>query len=260
MINLLHAELFKLKKSVALKICFLITTLCGIILAIVSHGAATGELNIAANSASGLSDIFILSVIGSLMAGIIICNDFESKDIHDAISCGRFSIVLSKTITFVLVVCVLALPYAIVGFSGFLSGSEFSDTFTFSSYTMLMANIGRYEINSEVIFRAIGILVVSIILYAGRLSICIPIAFKVRKPVIVAVIGVVFSFAIDFVVSIISDVKVLGDLIDYTPYPHLLLSLDQGNDYLLKVLVVSVVWIIIMIIVTHVMFKRSEIK
>lgn len=260
MINLLHADFFKLRKSLALKVCFLATTLCAVILAIVSHGVAIGDMNMTANNASGLSDIFIMSVVGPLMAGIIICADFESKDIHDAISCGRLSIVISKAITFVVAVSILVLPYALVALFGFANGREYSELFGFSTYTALLANSSNYEMNSNTIFKAIRLLLTSIVLYAGRLSICIPIAFKVRKPVVVTVIGVVFGFVVDFLVNSVREIQILGDLIDYTPFSHILIKMEQSNGFYVKIVLISFACILFMTGITYAMFKKSEIK
>ncbi|WP_167957737.1 hypothetical protein [Anaerosporobacter faecicola] len=260
MINLLHADLFRLKKSKALKGCLLVVTICAVLLAFVSHGVMEGEIDIAANTVSGLSDIFLMSVIVPLMVGILICGDFESKDIHDAISCGRSAIVLSKTISFLLVVCILVLPYVLVAFIGFLSGGSFSELFGFSSYTNLLASTGNYQKDSATILKTIGLLFTTIILYAGRLSICIPVAFAVRKPVLVTAIGVVFGFVVDAAVAGMEKIDGLCDLIDMTPYTHQVITLEQSGGEYIKTIFISVVFIVIMSGIAYLLFRKSEVK
>src|SRR5574344_2195626 len=148
MINLLHAELFKLRKSKTFKISLLVTSICALILLGISYGNAAGKCNVSSGNASGLSDVFIMSVIGALMAGVIICADFESKDIHDEIPCGRFGIVVSKSIIYSIIIMILVLPYGVISIAGFISGNNFDQMFNFSVFLNVMSNKENLTVNS----------------------------------------------------------------------------------------------------------------
>lgn len=260
MINLIHAEFYKLRKSTSLKVCFLITTICAIVLGFLANGIAKGEVDMPTSSLSGLSDIFIMSVVGTLMASILVCSDFESKNIHDAISCGRRSIVLSKAIAFVYVIAILVLPYALVGFVGFLTKGTYSDALPYSTYLTLMANTKGAAVDAENIAKSIEVLLISAVLYAARFSFCLPLAFKIRKAIVVTVAGVVLGFLSDFFVTLLSKVPVLETILDYTPFSYQMLRLDMSQGELLKVLGISIVFLGLMIWLTNVLFKKDEIK
>ncbi len=260
MLNLIHAEFYKMRKSSALKICVLITITCAVILCVLSNCNATGKTDIPESSMSGLSDVFILSVVGTLMTSLLICSDFENKNIHDAISCGRRSIVISKTVSYCVLVGLLILPYAVVGFVGFVSQGQFEATFTYSTYLNLMANKAGYAVNGANIGKSIEMLIVSIILYAARLSFCIPLAFKIRKAVVVTVVGVIVGFVSDFIMNVMSKVPVLDTIVEYTPFSYPMVELNMSQGELIKILAISVVFIILMVLLTYRIFKKDEIK
>lgn len=260
MINLIHAELFKLRKCKAFKISLLLTTICSVALMAISYGNATGKCNISSGNASGLSDIFIMSVIGTLMAGIIICGDFENKDIHDEISCGRLEIVISKSVIYSLIIIALVLPYAVVGFAGFLSGADFDRMFKFSVFLNVMANDQHLSLNTTNIVKALLVVLTSVVVYAARLSFCIPVAFKMRKSVIVTVIGVVFGFIINLVLSGLEKIRFFKQIEKLLPYSYAKLELTDSSMYLLRALLVSGFFIGIMIVISYLLFRKSEIK
>lgn len=260
MINLIHADLYKIRKSIAFRVCLLVTIICSILLTIISHGLATGDMDIAVNTVSGLSDIFIMSVIGSLMAGISICSDFDSKNIHDAISCGRAAIVSSKIVVYSLIIMILVLPYAICGFVGFAMDGTFSNVLPFSTYTAMMANAPGLAIDVNGVLKALAVCFTSLLLYAARLSFCVPIAFKVRKSVVVMVIGVVFGFLVDLIINVLSKVEILEKLLKLTPFTHINVALDCTAGDLVKDIIISIVFIAIMGIITWVGFRKAEIK
>ena len=260
MINLIHAEFYKYRKSLALKICLLITTICAVLLGVLSNGIAKGTIDMAANSLSGLSDIFIMSVLGALMAGLAICGDFESKNIHDAISCGRRNIVISKSIGFCFIIALLVLPYAIVGLIGFISQGDFQSTISYSTYLSIMSNASDLPVNGQNIAKSIEVILISIVLYAARLSFCIPLAFKVKKSVVVTVVAVVLGFLCDFFVNLLSKVPVLDTIVEYTPFSYPMLTMEMGQGQLIKILFVSIGFIGLMVLLTNVLFKKDEIK
>lgn len=260
MINLVHADLYKLRKSIALKICFLVTTICAIAIAVISFKVAYGEMEIDISSASGLSDIFLMSVIGPLMTGFLVCSDFSSKNIHDEISCGRLAIVLSKGIVFAIIIALILLPYVILGLAGFVSGEKFTALFPYSMYVNIMVNSEGLANTSGNVGRVIAVLAVSVICYIARTCIFIPIAFKLRKSVVITVIGVIFGFFVDLLLSGIEKIPVVGDLVEYLPFHYSIINMDASQGELLKITFISIIFFAIIMGITYLSFRRSEIK
>lgn len=263
MLNLIHAEIYKLTKSTGAKVAFIISSISAISLACISHFIARGTLSTdIIGSASGLSEVMIISLLGSLMAGILVCTDFETKTIHDAVVCGdgRRAVVLSKIIVFVLMIAILMLPYAIVTLIGFSTGAEF--IFVSSVCTNIMAENVALGVSASVIFKIIAIFLVEIIVYAGRLSICIPIAFKAKKPIVVMGIGFILSGLIDLVIVLMDKIPGFSKIISITPYyrDYILIPMGTGVGTLLKVIGISVLFIVIMTLIAYKIFKRAEIK
>lgn len=260
MINLIHAELYKIRKTGVFKIGVLITAVCAFVLGVLCYNIGTGAVDIPMQSLSGLSDIFIMSVMGPLMAGVLICNDFDSKNIHDEISCGRWAIVFSKSVVYLLLVAVLVLPYAIVGFIGFVTETTFASPFAYSTYLTLMVNKAGYVVDGTNIAKSIVVLAISLLLYAARLSFCIPVAFKVRKTVAVTVIGVVVGFVIDFIINVLSKIPGVDTLVKFTPYSTAIVTMENTSGELWRIVGSSVLFIVIMIAITYGIFKKAEIK
>lgn len=259
MINLIHAELYQLRKSFLLKVCYLVVIACSIVYAVLAHQVAMGDTSMVGN-AGGVSDIFILSVIGPMLAGIIVCNDFESKNLHDAITRGRKAIVGSKIVVFTLLMMLMVMPYAVTALIGFVSKGEFSSDMFISTYINIISNSGNYDVNAAGTGKVICILLVSLLCYASRMSFCIPLAFKVRKSVIVTVVGVIFGFLIDLILSGAGKITGVDRITDLLPFTHTFLSMDMTWGEIGKVAVVSIVFIILMGALTYRMFKRAEIK
>jgi ABC-2 type transport system permease protein len=216
-----------------------------------------------AGSASGLTEIMIISLLGSLMAGYFICNDFESKTIHDAVACGngRISVVVSKAFVFVLIVILLLLPYAAASLIGFGTGAEFTKPFGVSAFLSILANEAGLGVTASSVGKILVVSLVTMLVYAARLSICLPIAFKVRKPVVVMAIGFAASFLIDLLAGLTKDVPILGNIISNTPYSlTAAVTMEAGTETLIKAAGISVLFYVIMSAVTYVLFKRAEIK
>lgn len=257
MINLVYGEFFKLKKSTSFKVCILISLICSLALAFISNGLAEGIFNDAVkNSSTGVSDIFIMSVLGPLMVGIFICSDFDSKTIHDLIACGngRKTVVASKAVIYVFIITLITLPYAIVSLVCSQIEMDFIAPFNFSTFTnVLGSNLS--------LGKAIVLVLSGIIVFIGKLSFCIPLAFKIRKPVIVMGIGVASGYIIELLLGFLDDVSGFNKIIRLTPFSKdAILSANAEADIIIKVIAVSIIFMIIMSILAYGLFKKSEIK
>jgi ABC-2 type transport system permease protein len=265
MINLIHSEFYKLGKSTGTKICFLLSLVSAFFLIYISHSIAVGNMSADLNgSASGLTEVMIVSLLGSLMAGMLICSDFETKTIHEAIASrnGRRTVVISKAFVYFIEVSLLLLPYAVITLIGFLSGAQFSKPFVASVFIGILANEAGIGVTVAAAFKILLISFVTMLVYAARLSICIPLAFKVRKPVVVMAVGFAFSFLFDVIIGVLDDVSIIHDIISFTPYSRkmLLLPLDAGAGTLFKAAAVSIVFFAAVTAFTYLLFRRDEIK
>ncbi|MGG7177385.1 hypothetical protein ACQPU1_07340 [Clostridium paraputrificum] len=265
MFNLIHAELFKLRKSAGLKVGLIASTLCAIGLAMISHNIAIGTIGeeVIAN-ASGLSEVMMISLLGSLMAGILVCSDFETKTIHDSVACGngRGNIVFSKFLVYVLIIGMLMIPYIIVTLIGFSTSTEFAKSFNVSVFANIMSESSTIGVSAESIGKIISISLVEILVYVARLSICILIAFKARKTMVVMGIGFTLSGLVDLLIGLVDDIPGVSKIISMTPFyrEYMLINMDTEVGTLLKIALISIVFILVIALITYKLFKRAEIK
>jgi ABC-2 type transport system permease protein len=265
MLNLIYADLYKLSKSTAIKVCIILSCISAIALTYISHSIATGAMSdTIRGSAAGLGDVMIVFLLGSLMAGFLVCSDFESKLIHDAVACGngRIAVVISKTLVYILLVALLVLPYAIATIVGFCTGAEFTTPFVPSIFLDILANKTGLGLTPAVICKIIVVSLITMLVYAARLSICLPIAFKVRKPVVVMAIGFAFGFLSQLVIALTKDVPILGDILSNTPFAmgDNVVTMEAGAGMLFKVTGSSFVLLIIIAAITYRLFRKAEIK
>lgn len=265
MINLTRAELFKMSKSTALKISFLIACISSAALIYITHCVSVGSMSAdISGSASGLTEIMMTSLLGSLMIGILVCSDFETKTIHDAVSCGngRIAIVISKMAVYVLIIALLLAPYAINTIIGLATGEAFSVSFVPSTFIGILIDKGGTGLTAATLGKVVLISLVTILVYAARLSIYIPLAFKIKKPVAIMAIGFVFSAVLDLILGLLIKVPILKNLIAYTPFSRkfMMITMESGMDTLATATVSSIVFLIVISVITYLIFKRADIK
>ena len=82
MMNVLRADMLKLKKSLALKVIFLISGAGAVLMLIVARLLGNGTLGMnAAGNASFLADPQMVALLGTVAAGMFLCGDFENKTV-----------------------------------------------------------------------------------------------------------------------------------------------------------------------------------
>lgn len=265
MINLIKADLYKLSKALSVKICFLLCCLSAVGIAYILHGVSTGDFDVSVStSASLLVDVMLVSLLGGVLTGSLICGDFETKNIHDEIASGngRLAIIIAKTITFSLMIFLLTLPYAIVAVVGFSINVGFAPLVGIpSSFFGILSNASGVAISGETISKSIVISILIIFMYIARLSICIPVAFQTKKSIAVIVVGFLSSFVFDLIIVLATNIKVLDDLVGCLPYSIIYdLSLDSSIGTIVKAMICGAIFIGIMIMITHSIFRKAEIK
>lgn len=264
MYNLIKADLFKLYKSKMIRILFAIMTLCAVIMAIIAYNIAQGQMAGAGGIGFLFSDVNVISILGAVVAGTIISGDFDNKTIHDAIACGysRSSIIISKAVVFFCAIAFLLLPYAIVTVVAIGSGATFSIGSAALGFLNLLMQENGTAFSVEVGFKLFFIMLVLVVVYIAQLSICIPLAIALKKPVLVVAVFYVISICSGQLSALNGTYPMFDKVYSMTPYGgiHSLLTLHSGGGDIFKAIVVSMSYIVVMLVIAYRIFKKLEIK
>lgn len=264
MYNLIKSDLFKLRKSVAIKILLLITTITSIIMITMAYLIQHGKLSGSTGIGFMFSDINVISILGAAVAGIIICGDFDNRTIHEAIANGnsRVQVVLSKAFTFWCGILIILLPYVIVTIASLITGYKFSmGKLSIGFLNIITTEAGR-SLSSSQILKLLIIMIVLILSYAAQLSICIPFAISFKKSVIVIVVYYAITILNTNLSGLEKTSKGFKRIFQLTPYEakYSIITLSTSANDILKVVIVSLIFIIVMLTITCLAFRKSEIK
>lgn len=260
MINQTRADLYWLRHSTGA-----LVVLTGCILAAgaymwLQHLLAEGTLSAAAaNGVSGLSDIMVIYLLGALLAGMIVVAPFETKSVHASLlAAPRASFTLAKILVVPLAIIVITIPYGIAAAVARGTGLEFAPAIP--TAFALIASEGTTP--SPAALGEIAVLtLVTGLLYAARLAVCIPLAFVIRKPIAVMAIGFAWNFVADVLAGAAADVPGLDILARLTPYAvEYGVAPGASAGDLLEAGAVSVGFIAAMGVVSWLVFRRSDIK
>lgn len=265
MINLIRADLFKMRKSKAIKILFGITTVSAVIMAVMAYLIPQGKID---PNMSGMafmfSDISMMNILGAVIAGVLICSDFNNKTIHDAIATGssRSTVIVSKAIAFFCAIAVLLLPYAIITGIALGTGYEFSIGKGVLGFMNLMTTDGGTGFSASEIGKLLAVMITLIIVYMSQLSVCVLLAFVLKKPVFVVAINYGFSILWGQLTILRDSSQVFKSIFDCTPFGgnYAFITLDTGIGDIFKAITVSLIFIIVMLAITYSAFRKSEIK
>ncbi|WP_338753047.1 ABC transporter permease [Bacillus sp. FJAT-52991] len=264
MLNLIRADLFSLRKSRAIKILFAITTVSAVVMAMMAYLIPQGKIE---DSMTGIgfmfSDVNVISILGAVIAGVFICGDFDNKIIHDAIAngCSRGAVIVSKATLFCCAIMFILLPYAIVTGIALSTGSEFSMGAVAIGFLHTLTSYNGTFSLSEV-WNMLAVTFSLMIVYVAQLSVCLAFAFVFKKPVLVVAVYYGFSILIGKLASISDSSPVFDRIFSCTPYKgdYVFMTLDTGAGEMVKAIAVSLVFIIVMLIITYSVFRKSEIK
>ncbi len=265
MFNLIAADLFKLRKLIAVKVSILSCMISAASLTIMSYGISKGFISEAiSGDLSGLTEIMMISLFGSLMAGVVICQDFEDKSMHHVISAGvgRSTIVRSKFITFGLMIAILLLPYLLTTLVAMIIGVSLPDKIVVSTFLKCLADANGQAISGVQIGKLVIIYIATVVVYVARLSICIPFALIIKKQIFVMIGGFAGCGLIDIVVGLLGELPIFSILLGYTPYSriYMILGLETNIAVLIKAIIVNLIFIFIMGVISCKIFKRVEVK
>lgn len=262
MFNLIRADLYSIRKSKVIKILFCIVSVCSITMAVVSHLMAVGKVSLdSAGNASALGEPMMMSLIGAVLAGVFICGDFENKTIHDAISCGsgRRTIIVSKAISYFIVIAFMMIPYFVVTIIGVCMDFEYT-LYMRSSFLGILSNVSSIEVASQMIFKILAITLTLMLVYASQMSICVALSFLIRKSILTVGICFGIPLLINLIMGLGNNVQILADFFSYTPFTMGYITLDAAASDFIKPIVVSIGFIIVLLAITYSGFRKSEVK
>ncbi len=265
MFNLIRADLYKLFKSMATKILFAITTVCAVGMAMIAYMIPQGKIE---GGMTGigflLSDVNMMGILGAVIAGVFICGDFDNKTIHDAIAngCSRLTVIISKAIVFFLAIAFILLPYVIVVSIALASGSEFSmGSVAVGFLNLLTINAGT-AFSALKIGKLLIVMMTLIIVYMAQLSICVPLAFLLKKPVFVVAINYGFAIFCAQLLGLRESSQTFDRISACTPFGgnYSFITLDSGTGDIFKAILVSIIFMIVILAITYGAFRKSELK
>ena len=265
--NLIKADLYKIFHSMSFYIIFFVMTVCAVLFAFSSYALEAGIVGpevIA--TAAGLMDTMMITILGPILAATFICSDFQNKSIHNSIlyGNGRKGIVWAKLVTYTLTTFIILIPYAVVTLIGFMSGGKFSVLFSKSvdsAYMTILANENGIDNTGSVVVKLIGVLVVIALVHASRLTLCMMLAYILRKPIPVIAGGIVVQLGLSLVAVAFAGSEVMQRVIGWTPFT-IMQGLNLGTDVgtIIKTAGMSLVFMAMVTNITAGVFSVAEVK
>jgi ABC-2 type transport system permease protein len=265
MLNLIRADLFKLMKSQVVKVLTGISAASAIITAVMAYLIPLGRIDTRMTGIEFMfSDMNMICILGAVVAGIIVCGDFDNKTIHNAISGGsrRSAVIVSKAAALAVALILLLLPYAIVTAAGLGTGYKFDVGSVGIGFLHVLTTESGTVMGITEIGKLAAIMLTLIIVYIAQLSLCVPLAFFLKKPVFVVAIYYGFSILCAQLAGGSESSSVLSRIFLRTPYgnKHALITLETTASDMARTIGISVIFIAIMLTVTYTAFRKSEIK
>ncbi|MFD0715730.1 ABC transporter permease [Paenibacillus sp. GCM10027626] len=265
MVNLVQADLYKLRKTKSIKILFAITTVCAAVMTMLAYLIPQGKIEDSmAQIGFMFSDVNVISILGAVVAGIFICGDFDNKIIHNAIAngSGRGAVIVSKTAVFCFAIALILLPYAVITGIARGSGSEFGMGSMSIGFLNLLTSESGTALSTAEVWKLLAVMLTLLIVYMAQLSICVPLALMLKKPVFVIAIYYAFTIACGQLTGLKESYPTFYRIFSFTPYggDYSFMNLHTESEDLLQAVGVSLAFIIVMLAIAYSTFRKSEIK
>ena len=260
MINQLRGDLYAIRHSGPVLICLAASLVAAALYTVLQHSLAAGDLGPeAASGVQVLSDALMVSLMGPLLFGALVAQPFESKSVHDSLlASGRGAFVGAKTVLTAAAVTALSLPYGIAVLIGLATEQEFAPAIP-TAFSQLLAAGGGLD--GGRVGEILAITAAMAVLTTAKLSVCLPLAFVLRRPLVVMAIGFVWGFLADLIGTTAADVDGLAPLVRLTPFSsEHLPSLESTGGELLGTVAVSLVFIALMGLLAWLLFRRADVK
>lgn len=258
--SIIQADLFKIRKSRMVKVLMSISFVSAVILMVMSHLFAAGELELgsAVQFASFFSDPQMIALLGCITAGMLLSTDFENKAIEHAVAGGksRLSIIMSKLTVFSLIIFLLLLPYLALSAIGGVMDTDFM-AFLAAPLLNLMAN--TKAVTGEAIGKMLFLLLTLAIQSIAQLSIALPVVFALKRPVFVVSCT---YFLILLLGPLASLNEKISDVMKFTPFGFDIAELSLQGDIgtMAGYIGISAVFIAVMGLAAYMLFRRADVK
>jgi ABC-2 type transport system permease protein len=265
MLNLIQADLFKLRKSIAIKVLLAITTVSAALMAVIAYLIPLGKLN---DSMTGIgflfSDVNVMGILGGCVAGLYICGDFDNKTLQDAVANGysRGAIIVSKAVLLGISLAVILLPYAVITVIFLSTGYEFSMGAVAVGFLNVLTSDWDTLLTAPQVLKMLAVFLTLIIVYVAQFSISVPLAFVLKKPILVVAICYGFSILSAQFVRLSESSPVFKNIISSTPYggSHAFITLDSSAGDMFKAIAVSIIFMVVVLAFTYSIFRKAELK
>lgn len=265
MLNIMRADIYKMFKSQMLKILFVITSLTSIAMTIMAYLMAGGKIDASFTGIGFMfSDVNIISILGGVIAGAYICSDFDNKTIHETIAtgCSRGKVVISKAFSYSIGVAFVLLPYAIATGIALSTGANFSMGKVALGFLHLITKESGSTLDGADILKLVAVMLTLIIVYTSQLSICILLALLLKRPVLVVGLYYGLSMLSAQLLKLAESSETFNKIYSLTPFggTHSFITLDTGAWDIVKSILVSFIFVIIILGITYSFFRKAEIK
>ena len=260
MFNLVRADFYKTTKSKMFWILLTLTTACAVAMFSIAYGIGNNSLSESMSSVGFLlSDMNMLTIIGAVLATSLVCSDFETKNIHHPIISGysRMQIVGSKALVFWLLLIVLAGPFIIATFIGLTMDSTFSMGGSAAGYlSILTSSTGG---NSD---KYVVMLTIMTIIHLAQLTVCLLLAFALRKSVLVVAVYYMMSMFFGQIASFQATFEGMNKLLSFTPYAaeYITMNLGMSAADIMVATMTGISFMIVVVLLTFMVFRKAEIK
>lgn len=259
--QLLGATLYRMGKTTGVKVAMALTAVAAILYYVLAAMLAGGKFDASqAGSITGLGDAMILWLFASLIIGILVGSDFENKTIHAAVRFGRGKVIANYVLSFSVLMLLMVLPYTLgsaicIGADVDMTGAEGT------VISIYMGNVFAYAEETSVL-KLIFSYITYAVVYIGQLSVCIPVAIKVKKTVVVTAFGFFFGMITALIATLASKVELLHNIYQLTPYNYGIdkIGVDAEFSSMLMAIAVSLCFTAVMGFVSWLVFKKADIK
>jgi len=105
-------------------------------------------------------------------------------------------------------------------------------------------------------------MVTLVIVYASQLSVCVPLAFVLKKPVLVVAIYYAITILSAQLIALSSGSQTLDAILSRTPFggDYIFLTVDSGTGDIVTAIFGSLVFMVVMLAIAYGVFRKAEIK
>ena len=259
--KLYKATMYRMLMSTGVRVSVVLTYVAAVLYYVLAWMVAAGKIDAAyAGSITGLGDSMVIWIFGALIVGILVGEDFESKTIHGSLRYGRGKIVTNYMCVFAMMMVILLLPYTIGSVCLIVSGADMAQA-SETAISIYMGNVLSYTTDVSV-GKMIFSYFACVLVYIGQIAVCIPVALKCKKTVVVTAFGFLFGILTALLATLAQSIKIVGNIYQFTPYDYGISKigcLASGYD-IVSGMVVSVVFFTICAVGAWLLFRRADVK